>query len=240
MSLLMAIVGMTLEFYVYVSDDYGKSWQSISGNIPMSPVNVIKEDPKNENVLYLGTDNGAYVTFNRGKSWELFSNGLPNVAFHDIVIQKKANDLVLGTHGRSIYITNIDALQQNATTNTKALTLFDIDPVSHSRRWGSAWNKWTDAFEPSVSVSFYSNAKATQGINVLSEDGTLLNSVSVEADKGFNYATYDLTINEAGKQALTKANSKLKINKAGNGKYYLPKGKYTIKVGNETTALVIE
>ena len=83
--------------YAYMSDDYGKTWKNIGSNIPASPVNVIKEDPENENILYLGTDNGAYVTFNQGQSWEAFNNGLPNVAIHDLVIQPEAKDLLLGT-----------------------------------------------------------------------------------------------------------------------------------------------
>ena len=97
--------------YAYMSDDYGQTWKDISGNIPSSPVNVIKEDPKNENILYLGTDNGAYVSFDKGTSWNVFSEGLPNVAIHDIVVQPEAGDLLLGTHGRSIYKANISALQ---------------------------------------------------------------------------------------------------------------------------------
>ena len=58
--------------YVYMSDNYGATWSSIANNLPLSPVNVIREDPANENVLYLGTDNGAYVSFNNGQSWQAF------------------------------------------------------------------------------------------------------------------------------------------------------------------------
>ncbi|PKP39632.1 MAG: glycosyl hydrolase, partial [Bacteroidetes bacterium HGW-Bacteroidetes-13] len=66
--------------YIYVSEDFGKTWKNINGNLPLSPVNVIKEDPKVPNLLYVGTDDGVYVSFNRGDSWELFSSGLPKVA----------------------------------------------------------------------------------------------------------------------------------------------------------------
>src|SRR5690606_368043 len=85
--------------YIYTSDDYGQTWKNISANLPASPVNVIKEDPKNENLLFVGTDNGAYVSFDRGTSWEAFSKGLPNVAVHDLIIQPEAHDLLLATHG---------------------------------------------------------------------------------------------------------------------------------------------
>lgn len=226
--------------YVYRSEDYGKTWSSISGNLPLSPVNVIKEDPENENVLYLGTDNGAYVSFDKGASWEAFSNGLPNVAVHDLVIQAKAKDLLLGTHGRSIYKTNIEALQSNAVNSTEAVVMFDLDNVRHSRRWGSSWSRWMKAYEPSITIPYYSNANAKQGVNILSEQGTLLKSISVETSKGFNYANYDLTITAAGKKALEKENSQLNISKSQNGKYYLPKGTYKVKIGSKQTNLIIE
>lgn len=227
--------------YAYMSEDYGKTWKSISSNIPMSPINVIKEDPSNENILYLGTDNGAYVSFDKGGSWELFSMGLPNVAFHDIVIQAEAKDLLLGTHGRSIYKANISALQNmSPALNNKAVALFDTRSVRHSRQWGRSWSKWMDAYEPSTSFSFYTNASGSKTLKVLSEGGTELNSMSIQADKGFNYAEYDLSITEAGMKAFMKENKSIKINKAQNGKYYLPKGTYVIKIGNESTSFEVK
>ena len=226
--------------YVYVSDDYGQTWNAINSNIPMSPVNVIKEDPKNEDVLYLGTDNGAYVSFNKGKSWELFSKGLPNVAFHDLVIQEEASHLLLGTHGRSIYKANITALQQNATSSTNAITIFETEPIRASRRWGNSWSQWSPKYEPTMSIGFYSQASATQGVNIISQGGALLNSIAVNASEGFNYAAYDLTITEAGKKALEKEDSKVQISKKQNGKYYLPKGTYLVKIGSQSTQLIIK
>jgi len=227
--------------YAYVSEDYGKTWTNISSNIPTSPVNAIKEDPENENVLYLATDNGAYVSFNRGQSWEVFSNGLPNVAYHDIVIQERDKHLLLGTHGRSIYKADISGLQKmNADMSAKAITLFPVESMRANRRWGSSFSQWRDPFEPAITVSYYASADATRNLSVLSEGGATLNSLSVNAAKGFNYTEYDLTITEAGKQALMKEDTKLKVSKAQNGKYYLPKGKYTIRIGNEQTSLEIK
>ncbi|MDG1980482.1 MAG: glycosyl hydrolase, partial [Flavobacteriaceae bacterium] len=97
--------------YVYRSDDYGKTWENISNNIPTSPVNVIREDSENPNLLYVGTDNGAYASFNQGEDWSSFQKGLPSVAIHDLVIQPSAKHLILGTHGRSLYKASIAPLQ---------------------------------------------------------------------------------------------------------------------------------
>ena len=226
--------------YAFVSEDYGQSWKSISSNIPSSPVNVIREDPKNENVLYLGTDNGAYVSINKGDNWEVFSKGLPNVAVHDIVVQAEANELLLGTHGRSIYKANISALQTYNITSPDAITLFDVNSVRHSKRWGSSWSTRSDPFEPSVLIELYSKGNAKQGVEVLSEEGTLLQSYSVDISEGFNYDNYDLTISKSGSKALMKENTKLELKKAQNDKYYLPKGVYIIKIGSKETSLEIK
>lgn len=226
--------------YAYVSEDMGKTWALINKGISNAPVNVIKEDTKDENILYLGTDNGVYVSFNKGLNWHSFSNGLTNAAVHDLVIQAEAKDLVVGTHGRSIYKADISALQNYSSIGNKAITVFKTTPVPFSGRWGSSWGQFYPAFEPSTTFTFYSSVKATQGVNILSKGGVLLNSIEVKADIGFNYVTYDLTITSGGKEALIKENTKLKIGKAQNGKYYLPKGEYTIQIGSEKTVFEVK
>ena len=86
-----------------MSEDDGISWNEISTNLPLSPINVVREDINNENILYLGTDNGLFISFDNGSQWHPFSNNLPRVAIHDLVIHEGTNELVIGTHGRSIY-----------------------------------------------------------------------------------------------------------------------------------------
>ncbi|MFK7781806.1 MAG: glycosyl hydrolase, partial [Psychroserpens sp.] len=212
-----------------------------SSNIAASPVNVIKEDSENENLLYLGTDNGAYVSFNQGESWEVFSKDLPNVAIHDIVIQTEAKDLLLGTHGRSIYKTDISELQlMNTNIISNPITLFKVEDVRYSSRWGSSWGKWYDAFEPEMEIAFFSNTSGNKTIKILSEKDTILNEIYLEADKGFNFASYDLTLTEKGKKALMKENTTLQISKAQNDKFYLPKGTYTIQIGEKKTELIVK
>jgi len=104
--------------YVFVSEDYGDTWKRISTDLPAEPVNVIREDPKNEKVLYIGTDNGLYVTFNRGEQTFSWRTGFPRVAVHDLVIQDRKNEIVVGTHGRSLYIAPLNKIQELAE-NTK-------------------------------------------------------------------------------------------------------------------------
>jgi photosystem II stability/assembly factor-like uncharacterized protein len=227
--------------YVYMSDDYGQTWKNIGDNIPASPVNVIREDSKNENLLFVGTDNGAYVSFNQGTSWEVFSKGLPNVAVHDIVIQPEANDLLIGTHGRSIYKTNIEDLQTMSSEKmNKAITLFNTESVRHSSRWGSSFGMWSKPYEPTTDIQFYANASGKQTIKILSEKNLELQTIAIDAEKGFNAAEYDLTISESGKKALLKQDTSIDIKKADNGKFYLPIGVYNVQIGAEKTKLEIK
>lgn len=227
--------------YVYVSEDYGNTWKSIRSNIPMSPVNVIKEDPENENMLYLGTDNGAYVTFNKGEKWEAFHKNLPAVAVHDLVIQPEAKDLLLATHGRSFYKTNIAPLQKmNANLLSKNTTLFPFEDVSYSARWGSSWSKWFDANTPLEIIKFYGNISGKKEVKILSEKQSVLNTISVKADKGFNYVDYDLSLTENGRKALLKENTSIDIEAAKNGMYYLPKGTYFIQIDAEKVKFEIK
>lgn len=99
--------------YLFVTRDYGKTWQSIAGNLPRGNINVVVEDPKNPHLLYVGTEFGLFLSLDGGKEWKRFQNGLPTVRVDDLLVHPRDNDLVVGTHGRSIYILDdITPLQQ--------------------------------------------------------------------------------------------------------------------------------
>jgi len=99
--------------YVYKSTDYGKTWANISGNIPGGPTNVIREDPKKKDVLYVGTDYGVYVTTDGGKTWNCLGSGLPNAPVWDLQIHPRDNMLVIATNGRGMWvIDDLTALQK--------------------------------------------------------------------------------------------------------------------------------
>ena len=125
--------------YVFKTTDFGETWTSIAGNLPAGNVNVIREDPKNRNLLYLGTEYGFYVSMDGGKEWKRFMNGLPTVRIDDILVHPRDNDLIVGTHGRSIWILDdITALQQltTETQNTDAHS-----STSARRRRGSTTSR---------------------------------------------------------------------------------------------------
>jgi len=212
--------------YVYVSENYGQSWTNISGNIPASPVNAIVEDSKDGNILYVGTDNGVYVSMDKGKTWHAFAKGLPAVAVHDLKIQKRDNHLLVGTHGRSIYKADIRVIQElNPKQNAQ---LFEVASVRSSPRWGNSFSMWSDAFEPEISIPYYLGYSGKFNLTVKDASGNVLQNIPLLPKTGIGIAAYDLTITEKGKKALEKATDDLKIRERSNGKYYLPKGKYTL------------
>ena len=100
--------------YVYVSDDGAASFRSIATGLPTGApdfVHVVREDPRNENLLFVGTDVGVYASLDRGASWRRFMESLPAVPVHDLRIHPRDRELIAGTHGRSIWIVDIAPLQ---------------------------------------------------------------------------------------------------------------------------------
>ncbi|MFL5580496.1 MAG: VPS10 domain-containing protein [Gemmatimonadaceae bacterium] len=100
--------------YVYVSNDFGRTFRSIAATLPTGApdfVHVIREDPTNRSLLYLGTDVGAYVSTNGGRSWQRFMTGLPTVPVTDLKIHPRERELIAATHGRAIWIVDVAPLQ---------------------------------------------------------------------------------------------------------------------------------
>ena len=106
--------------YVFCSDDFGKTWKKLGNELPMESVNVIREDPKSASILYLGTDGGAFASTDGGLTFAQFTNNLPKaIPVHDIAIHERDNEIILGTHGRSIYIAKLELVQKMAPNAVK-------------------------------------------------------------------------------------------------------------------------
>lgn len=119
--------------YVYKTTDFGKTWVSITNNLPpFGWVHVIREDLRNPNLLYVGTEFGIFVSFDGGKSWSSLKNNLPTVAVRDIAVHPRENDLIIGTHGRGIWI--MDDIRPLQEMDPKVLKqqahLFSIRPAT--------------------------------------------------------------------------------------------------------------
>lgn len=224
--------------YIYVSTNYGKTWERIGTDLPTEPVNVVKEDIENPNIVYVGTDHGVYVSLDKGKSFMAMSN-LPNVAVHDLVIHPRDKDLIVGTHGRSIYIANVGLLQQlDEKLLAKKLHIFEVDKVRYSSRWGESRSQWSEANVPNIEIPIYVNTATTANLTIETKDGVVLKTMKFDVLKGLNYLAYDLTITKDAvksyEQSLNKENKKddknTTVEAAENGDFYLQKAKYRISI----------
>jgi len=117
-----------LKPYVYVTRDYGATWTSITSDLPATGnVNSIRQDPRNPNLLYAATEFGFFTSLDEGRRWKRFMTNLPVVRVDDVIVHPRDNDLVLATHGRSIWILDdVTPLQQlSPQVQREAVTLFE-------------------------------------------------------------------------------------------------------------------
>jgi photosystem II stability/assembly factor-like uncharacterized protein len=113
--------------YVLKSTDYGKTWSSITSNLPSSSVQVIREHPRAPSLLFVGNEIGAYYSGNGGRTWSKLQYNLPTVPVHDIKVHARENDLVIGTHGRGIFIIDdITPLERLAEAERSMTYLFPV------------------------------------------------------------------------------------------------------------------
>ncbi|MEQ1923463.1 MAG: hypothetical protein ABL952_13240, partial [Pyrinomonadaceae bacterium] len=127
--------------YVYMTSDFGETWRSIASNLPQNNgiVSVIREHPRNTNLLFVGTEFGLFASVDRGGNWTQIKQNLPTVPVDDILIHPRDNDLILATHGRSIWIMDdITPLQQlNDTVLNESIYLFDTRRAISWRTWSN-------------------------------------------------------------------------------------------------------
>jgi outer membrane protein assembly factor BamB len=97
------------QVYIWRSKDFGDTWEDISGNIPVGPINVIREDPKDKNILYVGTDAGVYISTDKGKTYQVLGD-LPFAYVHDLQIHPSKNMIIIATHGRGMWVMDADAI----------------------------------------------------------------------------------------------------------------------------------
>ena len=216
--------------YLFKSKNYGKTWESISSNLPDSPINVVIEDNVNEDILYIGNDHGVYISLDQGKTWEPFSNGLTSAAVHDLVIQEDEQHLLVGTHGRSIYLADISLIQDHDIDNQQAdIRIFDIKDISFSERWGTKRSTDINYFDPNVKISIFSKTNKEASLQIINTNKDILFEESISLDLGFNFINYNLTVSE-------DINSDLGV-ESQNGENYLGKGTYVISIKTDNTII---
>ena len=235
--------------YLYVSDNYGNTWKKIGTDLPLEPLNVVKEDPTDEDILYVGSDNGLYTSIDRGQNFMTIGIDLPPVAIHDLVIQMEANDLVIGTHGRSIYTADISNFM-NVNSLDSQLEVFKSESINHSSDWGnSGWSEWFGYNEPRQEFDVYSSQSGIVNLSLTSDSGIIVQEwTDTMLHIGFGSVSYDLTIDSKIAEKLLEENliddEEAELEESDNGEYYIPVGIYmlSIEIGDlkAETELVVE
>jgi hypothetical protein len=126
-----------------MTDDFGATWKSIAGNLPNEPINVIWEDTKNPDLLFVGNDGGAFVSIDRGGHWVKMNNNMPNISVKDLTVHPRDQDLVLGSYARGIWVTNIAPLQAlTASVLAEDAHLFPVLPTTQRITWSFGANDY--------------------------------------------------------------------------------------------------
>lgn len=163
--------------WVFKTTNFGKTWASIRGNLPEGhAAYVIREDHKNENLLFVGTEFGLFISTNGGKTWDRFMNNLPTVAVHDILIHPLYNDVIAGTHGRGIWICDDITPLQNMNKEIEAFPayLFDQRVATQWRNISRGGSRGQFLFQGEnpprgAMISFYLGAEAKEARLTISD-----------------------------------------------------------------------
>jgi hypothetical protein len=231
--------------YVYVSTDFGETWRSITNNLPAGSVYVIKEDAKNQDLLYVGTEFGLFVSLDRGARWTRWK-GMPTVAVYDLVVHPRDNDLILGTHGRSfIVIDDISPLQQmNTSVLSSPSHVFNITPAvqfnPNENGWflgGRSFRAKNRDFGAFVNYHLRSEAKEDVAIAISDAAGTVVRRLKGPKKPGLNRVAWDLRAEPAAAATTGLAGAFVLTNL---GPFVVP-GEYKVQVtvdGRSDTKIV--
>jgi photosystem II stability/assembly factor-like uncharacterized protein len=180
--------------YIYKTTDYGRNWRSISSDIPRSVfsyVHWVHEDPVRQGLLFAGTENAIYVSFNDGRNWLPLQNNLPHAPVHDMVVQEHFNDLVVATYGRGFWIMDDITPLQQLTDEVLASDVHLFEPRAayrmHSQTGGARANA-------TANINYYLKdvpSGAVQ-IEILDASGETVNTLRGTSRPGINRVSWNL------------------------------------------------
>jgi len=201
--------------YVFKTSDYGQSWEDISSNLPDYPVNVIFEDQKNKDLLFVGNDIGVYVSLNGGQSWAPLKANMPPVVVRDLLVHPRENDLVVGTYGRAAWITDISPLQQfTSEIQQSEFHLFNIEPkprmnFSQQAYWGNYhmtgsnhWNVHNEQNGLEIWYYFKEAADEKATLLVIDDRGETVFEDTINVKPGIHKMYWDTMRAEPGSYTL--------------------------------------
>ncbi len=198
--------------FVYKTTDYGQTWTSIVGNLPAKTINVIREDPRNPNLLFVGAEFGLYVSIDGGKTWNDMKGNMPTQPVYDLKIHTRDGELVVATHGRGIFITSIAALEQvTDTVLGESFYLFDMKPavkwVTRIANVSSSRNFSAPSNPVGVVITYYQKAAAPGDVKVQVLKGARVVAENAKAPNaaGMNTLVWNMRMDEVALPGVTAA-----------------------------------
>ena len=185
--------------YLYVTEDFGATWRSLSDGLRSATVNVVREHPDNPDLLLVGAENGAFASVDRGRTWGRLGSGLPAVPVDDIEIHPRDNDVVAGTHGRGIWILDdITALSQWGPGGADPVELFAPRPATlflyqndvPSTGQGS-YRARNPAYGANLDYAFEEVASEVR-LRIMNQAGEVVRTLEGSGAAGLNRVTWDL------------------------------------------------
>ncbi len=228
--------------YVFKTTDGGRNFTNISGNLPdKAYVHVVTEDPKNTNLLYAGTEIGIYASWDGGQNWrELNLKNFPRVAVHDILVHPRENDLIVATHGRSIWVFDDATVIQQMNPDLLKETgfIFEIRPAyryaTRMTRYGVGDKIFRGQNPPNgATITYHLKEKADEKtavrMQVFDSAGRLIvENKTLPKEKGMNRATWNLSY-EGSRPRRPPTPEQLEFQGPPRGPQVLP-GSYTVKL----------
>ncbi len=229
--------------YTYKTTNYGKTWTNIITDDVVGFVRNIQEDFVNPDLLYLGTEFGLYITLNGGQTWSKFTKNMPSVAIHFIDLQKRTNDLVMGTHGRGvIIIDDISPLREiSSEIISKKVHFFDSKPTvmrdqsGFSGSFGSETQFVGRNPSRALQIKYLLPKRHTFGkmtLEIQDMEGNKIVTLGPGKSKGINIVNWSFTIRQPkvakGKTFSFGGFTSPRV-KAGQYKAVLTKGKDTFE-----------
>jgi photosystem II stability/assembly factor-like uncharacterized protein len=185
--------------YVLVSEDYGQTWTNLSAGLPWGTSRTTREDVENENVLYVGTEFGAFVSIDRGAHWTKINNNLPTTSVREIRVHPTEGDIIAATHGRSIWILDIEPIRQmSAEIVAKKAHLYEPKHVylwvSQPRRGGDGARTFRGENPPDGAQVYYSISQPVENVELqfLSQTGEVLSNLQARSTPGLHRVNVNL------------------------------------------------
>jgi photosystem II stability/assembly factor-like uncharacterized protein len=223
--------------YAWRSDDHGRSWTSIVGDLPAERVvRVVREDPRNPDVLWMGTEFGAFWSSDGGDRWVALRSGFPTVAVNDLVIHPRDNDLVLATHGRGVWVLDqVNALQElTQDVVARGAHLFSIEVAEQIRYRNERAHTGNMIFEgenpPAGAILDYWLGEGGGDVSLTIHDGSGAQVATVRPTtrRGMNRVVWDLRHSLAPQPAATAGGGR-GFGRASRGPLVVP-GLYTVRL----------